>query len=549
MSIITDTEAIRYILMHPNDQTSDRHPYFACYLGAGASAEAGVKLASQICTEIYEDLLNTKLPSGSDDKVQLQAFKETLNWNDLSLRYVSCLKEGYPDPSLRVEYFRNLLRGLNPSFAHHALALLITHRYFKSSCLTTNFAKLLENAFIQQGDYECQPIRTTEELEFWANVEGRHYVIKLHGDYDTLNVLNTREETVTISEPFQRAVARLLNFAGLVVIGAAGYEKSIHTMFDVLGKKAEEDQNVLRFGLLWGVYMGPSKPAGLVKDDIERLVKKKLKDGAVNGDIIRMIQDTQSKGRLFYFFPVWGAANFMYDLLKATKNRELIGTAERYLDREMRLRHVFTRAGLSEHAINKHLSTLELKRTHLISAGGERRPPEEACRARSKQGQVELRILYGDITSRTFMNSGEFQALCRAVMSPDDTFITAGGGVAEGLLDKCGRQFMLNELAKFGVPVDEGTVAVTSGGNLPVHYLFHAAAITVEKQGSYSVSKQSVYKSMMSALRKAAALKLALCGYRSWGPELQVSSLTNLLMGSLRQYAIGRAAMWDRLSL
>ncbi len=503
MSIISDRDAIRYILIGLNVPGQDRHARFACYLGAGASAEAGVKTTEQICKEIWDELLKASQFSNEDD--QIQGLKKRLNWNDPSLRYVSCIREGYPDRSMRVEYFRSILRGITPSFCHHALALLIKYRYFKSTCLTTNFDKLIESAFIQQIDSECQPIRTDEEVQFWANVEDRHYVVKLHGDYDTHNILNTSDETVSISDRLQSAAASLLEFAGLVVIGTAGYEKSIHTLFDHLSKKAVMEDKILRYGLLWGVYMGPSRPKGLTAGDIEHLVQERLEQSEISRDIRKMIERTRQKERLFCFFPVWGAGNFMYELIKATGNKKLKGLAELYLDREMRLRHEFTEAGLLEEAINNHLSRLELKRTYPKESDDDRKPPTRVYSAHSKTSPVEIQLLYGDITSRTFMGAQEFQSRRRAIISPDDTFITAGGGVAEGLLNKAGRQFILNELAKFS-PIPQCSLAVTSAGNLPVHYIFHVAAIEVKHDATYSVSKRSVHDSMIAALEKASAL-------------------------------------------
>jgi O-acetyl-ADP-ribose deacetylase (regulator of RNase III) len=172
----------------------------------------------------------------------------------------------------------------------------------------------------------------------------------------------------------------------------------------------------------------------------------------------------------------------------------------------MRLRHVFGEAGLPPAAIEAHLQRLEPKRTQL-ERPEERQRPVEVSSFKSKNGNVVIRVLYGDITSRSFMSSEEFQDLRRAVISPDDTFVTAGGGVAETLLLKAGRQFVLNELAKFS-PIGQGTVAVTSGGNLPVHYLFHAAAIKVEHDASYTVSKDSVYQATLAAFEKAEALEI-----------------------------------------
>jgi len=508
MLVISDTEAIRYILQDTEGAARDRHPRYVCYLGAGASAEAGVKTAWQICSAIHDELLKAQPFSNSKKQGQIKKWENTiLNWNEPTLRYVSCIKAAYPSLPTRIEYFRKMLRGVAPSFCHQAVALLSTHRYFRNTCLTTNFDKLLENAFTQQGTVECQAIRTEEEIKYRARTEDRHYIIKLHGDYDTNNILNTDDETVSINEAIQNVVYTTLEDVGLVVIGTAGYEKSIHTMFDNLSNKALKEGKVLRYGLLWGIYMGPSKPQNLTKAKLESLVQDQINKGEISRDIKRMIERANSINPLFCFFPVWGAGNFMLDLIKDTENKSLIGAAELYLDRKMRLRHLFRKANLSEEAINKHISSLDRKRTLPLISEDNRSLPECVYTASSNRTRIEIRLIYGDITSRTFMGGKEFQEVGRAIISPEDTFISAGGGVAEALLKKAGPEYILNETAKFA-PIEQGTIAVTSAGKLPAHYIFHAAAIKITPNASYIVTKQSVYSSIMDALQKASALKI-----------------------------------------
>jgi hypothetical protein len=135
MRIISDDEAIRYILMNLDVPIQDRRPQFACYLGAGGSAEAGVKMSAEICNDIRQELIDTYLRSAPSDKNAVKKVEADLNWNDRALRYAYALKLGYPTAPLRVEYFRTLLRGVTPSFlrssclsSSHDLSLLPQHR-------------------------------------------------------------------------------------------------------------------------------------------------------------------------------------------------------------------------------------------------------------------------------------------------------------------------------------------------------------------------------------------------------------------------------------
>jgi O-acetyl-ADP-ribose deacetylase (regulator of RNase III) len=294
----------------------------------------------------------------------------------------------------------------------------------------------------------------------------------------------------------------------MLVIGTAGNEKSIHTMFDELSSNVAADK-VLSFGLLWGVYMGSSKPKNITTNKLKRLVENRIGKGVVFRDIVEMLKRTSSKNELFCFFPIWGAGNFMFDLIESIDDSALKAMAELYLDHEMRLRHVFTRAGLPESAIIKHISSLDKRKNILSSKSGIISPkPEEVFSARSKHFPLEIRIIYGDITSRSLLEADEFQSLRRAIISSDDTFISAGGGVAFQLLNEAGLHNILNELAKFSSPIEHSTVVVTSGGKLPVHYILHAAAVKIEKNAIYKVSKQAVRKTMRAALEKVSALEV-----------------------------------------
>ena len=499
MKIISDNEVIRYILQQQNR--------YVCYLGAGASAEAEVKTAQQICDDIRQQLLRNELPVNSTQKQIGQWENSRLDWDDPSRRYSTSI-HAYGNPAMRVKFFRDLLKGKSPAFCHHALALLMARRHLKNVCLTTNFDKLLESAFMRQAGEECQPIRTEEELKYWETDQERCYAVKLHGDYDTNNIMNTDAEVVLINDKMKEKVKGLLKSAGMLVLGTAGYEKSVYTLFDFLTSENAENEEVLSFGLFWGVYMGKQKPKNLTAKQLEKKVEERVREGVIGPDIAEMMERASQRNERFCFFPIWGTGAFMFDLIRATENKLLIGTAELYLDHVMRLRTVFTRAGLSDAAVDKHIASLREQQQKISPKTSARAPaPELVFKAHSKDKKraVELSVIYGDITSRSQMSAPELQHLRRAVISPEDTCISAGGGVAYLLLEKAGPYTILNELAKFS-PIEHDTVSVTSGGNLPVHYIFHAAAIEIDMDANYAVSKEDVARTMTAALEKAKAL-------------------------------------------
>ena len=488
--IVSDLEVIRYVL-----QERGR---FTAFLGAGASVEARVPTASQIAQEIYERLRENN-PSG--DEV---ALKEALNWDDPRRRYATSL-DRYGNPAARVQYFRRLLRGREPAFCHHATALLMQRDVFQRTCLTTNFDKLIEVAFARQGGTECQAIRMKEEARFWsAGDRDRCYVVKLHGDYDTYNIRNTRDETGIFDPDLLGITERLLDDAGLVVVGAGGFEESVLRWLTEL-TAGDRQPPRLPLGVFWGVYAGPERPESLSETETEQIVQRAIDDGAVSKDIVETIRRLNTSLGASAFFPVWGAGRFLFSLMAASKDSDLLSAGELYLDHEMRLRNVFTKAGLSGSGVKKHLAALKEQQDRLAKRSEPDSIPEEICVARRQDPPTSVRMVYGDITSRALMASGDFGTGRRAVVSPEDTFVSAGGGVALSLLSAAGPQMILNELSKLA-PIEHGEVAVTSGGNLPVQFIFHAAAIQVGEDAEYSVAQGDVTRAVAAALACVRAL-------------------------------------------
>lgn len=497
MRIITDYQAVGYVLQHKGS--------FVCYMGAGLSAEARVPMASEICRRIFAE----KLPKGLSKQQEKRWANETLAWDDPTRRYVACMLH-YGTAAHRVQFFRGLLQAAKPAFSHHTLALLMARGHLRQTCITTNFDKLLEGAFMRHGLKECQPIRHEDEVAYLEKEDDKCYVLKLHGDYDTYNILNTEKEVFRLNPKMAEAAARVASGAGLLVLGAAGYEKSISSLFEEL-TRPENEGKVFPYGLLWGVYVPGPKPAGqLSQRQLEKIVREQLDGGAVGPEIINMMNRTEGWEENFCFFPVWGAKNFLLDLVKEAGDTWLRVMAESYLDRDMRLRQVFERAGISPAAISKHISTL-MKHEEELEAKAKSSPPEHetVAVATSKAAPLEVHVAYGDIAKRAWMASDAFKGDVRAVVSPEDTCVSAGGGVARNLLRKAGPSLILNELGKFA-PIPHTAVAVTSGGGLPAHYILHAAAIEItEGRGGdveYVVSPQSVEETMTNILRKAAAL-------------------------------------------
>ncbi len=499
--VVSDSQVIRHIL------SEERR--FVCYLGAGASAEAGVPTGSQICDKIRDRTLETYGQDTTPDAATLARIDQRLQWDDPGSRYPACVRS-LGGSAARVQFFRQQLRHRRPAFAHHAVALLTGHEVLHRTCITTNFDKLLENAYAMQGRLECQALRTDDELRYLHDDATKAYLIKLHGDYDTNNIMNTEDETVRISQPFRAEVARVLAGSGLVVLGTAGWEQSVHKLFDELEGLAKDGGNLLELGLFWGVHMRVKRPDSAqmvdpLADDVVDLVHAKAKD-SVNPQIRQMLRRLAKKGIPAALFPIWGTGGFLHDVIRRHGERGLVGRARVYLDHRMRLRDRFEKADVSEDGIRKILAKLSaLKDKSTKRRRGGDLYHDEAVRAVRRDRTV--RLVYGDIARRSELGKPEFEEQCRAVVSAEDTWLSAGGGVAYRLLQKAGERYMLNELAKC-YPIDHCDVAVTSGGDLPVNFVFHAAAIAIDEHGDYIVDGDAIRRTMQRTLEIAETLRV-----------------------------------------
>jgi O-acetyl-ADP-ribose deacetylase (regulator of RNase III) len=517
VDVISEEEALHGILVSPGEHVA--------FVGAGFSKEAGIPLAEEICNDI-RDRLSGVFEGASGDWVHTK-----LNWDDPSRRYASCL-EVYGSPQVRVDYFRALLKGRRPSFAHHALTLLMSHDKLNRNALTTNFDKLIEQSFIVQNIRECQAIRMSEEVDFWGPETDKCYLFKLHGDYDTHNILNTREETRSIPSFFLAPARELLRGQGLLALGSAGNEESIYKFLESLLKTP--GKRFLARGIRWGVYVGSEKPSGLSEAESANIVVKALESGHLNRRLVEILSDLSDEDRPCHIFPVWGSGRFLMRLIERLGDRSLEYNARLYMDHDMRIASLFRSHGIPPAAVDKHIARLRKAQSRLTDHKvALALPVRSAATFELKSSGATVDIVYGDITSQDLLTNYYPDNGRRAIVSPDDTMISVGGGVALSILSAAGPQFLLNELGKLS-PIPHGSIAVTSAGGLPLHYVFHAAALQIDEHGDYLATVDSVRSVVNDCLTKSGALGVNVMFLPLIGAGLAGLSATDSLGAILR---------------
>ena len=84
-------------------------------------------------------------------------------------------------------------------------------------------------------------------------------------------------------------------------------------------------------------------------------------------------------------------------------------------------------------------------------------------------GNSEVKVISGDIC----------ESKCEVIVSSDDSRLSQGGGVSRAIA-RVGGDDIRRQIANL-TPVDLGDVAVTTAGNLPQKYIFHAVTIDLER--------------------------------------------------------------------
>lgn len=180
-------------------------------------------------------------------------------WLEDKDSYSRAMQEAFGDDPDDVavinQYFQdNFLSNAIPNFCHFALSLLMKYNYISKTCITTNFDRLIEMAFMRIEGCDCIPIRTSSEIDIWDHE--RYYIIKVHGDGHFYNMKQTQKQVSDWDNRFKELILRNRHhFSGLVIAGLGGHEKSIKDFFrDYMESYKHSNRNPSQHrGVLWAV--------------------------------------------------------------------------------------------------------------------------------------------------------------------------------------------------------------------------------------------------------------------------------------------------------
>jgi O-acetyl-ADP-ribose deacetylase (regulator of RNase III) len=140
-----------------------------------------------------------------------------------------------------------------------------------------------------------------------------------------------------------------------------------------------------------------------------------------------------------------------------------------------------------------------------------------------------FRVTYGDIT----------QVQADALVSSDDNHLTMGGGVSLAIL-KAGGEVIQREARKH-IPLEIGSVAVTSAGRLPAKYIFHA--VTIDYDDWIYASEESIRSATLRSMELADTLSVRRIAFPALGTGVAgfpFQLAAEVMTRTIADYLLGR---------
>lgn len=242
-----------------------RAPQLMWFLGAGASASAGIKTAGQMILEFKRRLYcverrinESRLPEVMDDATQQQiqsVLDQTKRFpvQGTNEEYSAYFEVTHPSQADRQQYIDRQIRDGKPSYGHLGLAALLSVKRCPI-VWTTNFDPMVEQAFGNVVRHLQNPpallqinLSNADEARRAIDINQHPTIIKLHGDYQSVKLMNTSEELKEQDNRMRKALIRACEKYGLVIVGYSGRDDSI---MDTL-EAALSDKENFSGGIFW----------------------------------------------------------------------------------------------------------------------------------------------------------------------------------------------------------------------------------------------------------------------------------------------------------
>ncbi len=235
---------------------------YALLLGSGISHAARIPTGQQLMDKLIGKIAHLKKAAilGQPNEWYEKHFSEKPTYGSVIER----LGRNPADRSNLIRpYFERQLGDeaevKAPTRAHQAVARLIKEGYIQV-VLTTNFDRLLEQALEAQG-ISPLVIRTPQDAANSAPLQHLPVtIIKLHGDYQDIGILNTADELNEYDPAINKLLDKVLSEWGLIICGwSAESDTALQSAF------ARAPQSP--YSTHWITYQGDMKPEAIAIRD------------------------------------------------------------------------------------------------------------------------------------------------------------------------------------------------------------------------------------------------------------------------------------------
>lgn len=201
---------------------------YAALIGSGVSSAAGIPTGWGVVEQLVRKVAVAEghAPIGDGDWEEWWA----QNHPEIDLGYSRLLELLGPKPAARTALLREFFEPTEedraegkkvPSAAHRAIAELVAQGTVRV-VITTNFDRLMEHALDASGVTYQVVASDAAIIGMEPLPHADATVIKLHGDYTSLEQKNTVEELSTYSRTMSDLLDRVLDEYGLVISGWSG---------------------------------------------------------------------------------------------------------------------------------------------------------------------------------------------------------------------------------------------------------------------------------------------------------------------------------------
>ena len=278
------------------------------FLGAGASAGARVPTATDLMWSFKRTIYCSEQkvsPKALDDLSDESTRRRIQTYLDATNRfppagdadeYAALFEYAYPDPKDRRTRLDALLSGAQPSYGHSVLAALMKLGLARV-VWTTNFDRVVEDA--AHASFGTSSKLTVAAIDSAATAlralnDGSYpLLVKLHGDFQSERLKNTKAELRDQEAELRRALVEGCRRFGAIVAGYSGRDHSVMEAFE----EAAGTSGSFPAGLFWMV-----RSDGIVFDRVEKLIETARTTG-INTDIVEVETFDELLGDVFTQLP------------------------------------------------------------------------------------------------------------------------------------------------------------------------------------------------------------------------------------------------------